>query len=196
VFDLGRGYVSATLSGGNDAFDIERNILLGPAVRIETGSTDASHVGFALGGGLVFGDDDFRHGPFADVTWTQVEVDGFREDSGDSTSMQFDAYDRDSMVGRLGYQFESSAGAIRPFGRVAYNAENEDDQVFVGAGLNTMNGHFTMPGYAPSDNWWTAEIGVGWELNDRTTAFVSYNGLFADDLMDRHALNLGFSMDL
>jgi outer membrane lipase/esterase len=195
VVDFSHGYLGAAASIGNDSFEIERHILLGTFDRIETGSTDASHVGFALSGGLVFGSDTFKHGPFADVTWTNVEVDGFLEESGDSTSMHFDGYDRDSLVGRLGYQLQASAGRVRPWARVAYNVENEDDQTFVRAGLNTMNGNFVMPGYTPSDNWVTAEVGIGFSISERSSMFVSYNGLFADDIQDHQAIAVGITTE-
>jgi outer membrane lipase/esterase len=195
VWDFARGYIGASAMIGNDSFDIERHILLGTFDRIETGGTDAARKGLALRGGLVWGDDDFQHGPFADVTWQQVEVDGFAEDSGDSTSMHFDEYDRDSLVYRVGYQAEAKSGSLRPFGRVTYNVENEEDQVFVRAGLNTMNGNFVMPGFQPTDNWWTAEIGLGWEFGEDKVAYVSYAGLFADDIQDKNTLNIGIQMD-
>lgn len=194
TYDFANGFLAATLSGGNDSFDIDRHIQLGTMDRVETGNTDASRVAFSVGGGLVFGSDGFHHGPFADITWQQIEVDGFAEDSGDSTAMTFDGYDRDSLVGRIGYQAEATTGRYRPFGRVAYHHESENDQVAVRAGLVTMNGNFVMPGYLPSDNWWTAEIGVGFEVSDTLTGHVSYSGLFGDDAQDRNSLNLGLEM--
>jgi outer membrane lipase/esterase len=195
AYDFDHGYIAATAAGGNDSFDIQRHIQIGAMDRIETSSTDARRVAFSLGGALTFGGDSFQHGPFADVTWQDAELKAFQEDNGDSTSMTFDGYDRDSLVGRLGYQFQATAGSLRPFGRVAYNVENEDEQVFVRAGLVTMNGHFVMPGYQPSDNWWTAELGVGFEITDNINGVVSYSGLFADDLRDHNQLNLGVQWD-
>jgi len=195
AYDFAHGYIAATASGGNNSFDIERHIQLGLMDRVETANTDARRTAFSVTGAWTFGGDSFRHGPYADITWQDTEVKAFQEDSGDSTAMTFDGYDRDSTIGRLGWQFEGIAGRLRPFGRVAYNAENDDDQVFVRAGLVTMNGHFVMPGYQPSDNWWTAELGLGFELSDNLVGRVSYSGLFADDLKDHNALNLGVQYD-
>jgi outer membrane lipase/esterase len=195
AYDFEHGYIAATLSGGNDSFDLERHIQLGTMDRIETANTDARRVGFALGGAWQFGGDSFRHGPFADITWQQIDVNGFSEDSGDATAMTFDDYDRDSLVSRIGYQAHGVAGRMRPYGRVAYNNESEDDQVFVRAGLVSMNGHFVMPGYTPSDNWWTAELGVAFQVSDTLSAHVAYSGLFADDLQDRNTINIGVRKD-
>jgi outer membrane lipase/esterase len=195
VYDFANGYLAATQSGGNDSFDIDRHIELGTADRVEAGSTDASRVAFSISGGLVFGGDTFHHGPFADITWQQIDVDGFQEDSGDATAMSFDGYDRDSLIGRVGYQFESTAGRFRPSGRVAYHHESENDQVAVRAGVVSMPGHFVMPGFLPSDNWWTAELGVAFQISDTLTAHAGYSGLFGDDLQDRNTLNIGVRKD-
>jgi OOP family OmpA-OmpF porin len=59
-----------------------------------------------------------------------------------------------------------------------------------------MNGHFTMPGFLPTDNWWTAELGIGFQVSDKTSASVSYQGLFSDDIEDRNTLMLGVRTDL
>ena len=195
AFDWDHGYFGATVTGGNDSFDIDRHILLGTFDRVETGNTDASHLGLALAFGLVFGDEGFKHGPFIDVTWREFDIKPFEEDSGDSTSMHFDGYGRDSLIGRLGYQLSADAGRVKPFARVAYNNEAEDDQIMVRAGLNTMNGNFVMPGYTPSDNWWTAEVGLGFEISDRSSMFVSYSGLFADDIQDNQSIDIGIITD-
>jgi outer membrane lipase/esterase len=195
AWDFTHGYIALTGFIGHDSFDIDRHIQLGAFDRVETGNTSASNKGLSLGGAWLFGGERVKHGPFADVTWQRIGVESFMEDSGDSTSMHFDEYDRDSTIGRIGYQLEVTAGRVRPYGSVAYNAESEDDQILVGAGLNTMNGHFTMPGFTPSDNWVTAELGVAFDVSDRTTGYVSYSGLFSDDVEDHQALTLGVRHD-
>jgi outer membrane lipase/esterase len=195
VYDFTHGYISGALSAGNDSFDIDRHVILGAMDRIETSSTDAQRTAASLGAGFTFGGETFEHGPFLDVTWANVDVDGVVEDSGDSTAMTFDGYSRDSLVGRVGYQFNKTAGHIRPFGRVAYHNENNDDIVSVRAGLVTMNGHFVAPGYQPVDNWWTAELGVGFEVSDTLEAHVAYSGMFANDIQDRNTLSIGVRKD-
>jgi outer membrane lipase/esterase len=195
AYDFAHGYIAATVSGGHDSFDIDRHIQLGTMDRVESGDTSANRLGLSLGGAWLFGSDTFRHGPFVDVTWQQIDVKGFAEDSGDATAMTFDDYDRDSLVSRIGWQARGTAGRLRPFGSIAYNNESEDDQVAVRAGLVTMNGHFVMPGYTPSDNWWTADLGVAFEVSDTLVAHVAYNGLFGDDLVDRNTIHIGLQKD-
>lgn len=187
----GGGYLHGAVSGGSTSIDVSRGILLGPALREEEGSTNASMFGAELGLGWLFEMGNMQHGPFVGASWVQQEVDGFAEDSGSATSMNYSGFDRDSMVTKVGYQLMGKAGGIRPFLRVAYNEESEDDQLFVNAGSNSMPGRFTMPGYTPSKDWTSADLGINWEISDTMTAFVAYSGRFSDDQVDRDSGSLG-----
>lgn len=187
----GGGYVHGAVSGGSTSLDVSRGIVLGPYVREETGGTNAGVFGAELGLGWLWSAGSMQHGPFAGATWLQQEVDGFAEDSGSATSMNFAGFDRDSMVTRVGYQLMGNAGSIRPFVRVAWNEESEDDQVFVNAGSNSMPGRFTMPGFTPSQDWVSADLGLNWQVSDTITAFAAYSGRFNDDQQERHSGSLG-----
>lgn len=187
----GGGYVHGAVSGGSTSIDTSRGIVLGPYLREETGSTNASLAGAELGLGWLWSAGSMQHGPFASATWLQQEVDGFAEDSGSATSMNFAGFDRDSMVTRLGYQLMGNAGSLRPYARVAYNEESEDGQIFVNAGSNSMPGRFTMPGFTPSQDWLSADVGLNWQVSDAVTAFAAYSGRFNDDQQERHSGSLG-----
>ena len=189
----GGGYVNAAIGGGSNSVDIERYIELGPTVRTETGSTNASQWGAELGLGWLFGDAGaIQHGPFVGALWVQQEVDDYSEDSGSATSMNFRGFDRDSLVSRIGYQLMGgTADGFRPFARVAYNDESENDQVFVNAGSNSMPGRFTIGGVTPSEDWISADLGFNWGFSENTTAFFAYTGRFSDDNQERNSVSLG-----
>ena len=190
---FGRGYAGVVLSGGSANFDIDRAIVLGPTTRVETGGTQASHTGAELVAGFSFG-EDFRHGPFGSLTWQQVEVDGYREESNDSSSLWFGDFERKSTVGRLGYQAEGDMGGFNLFGKVAYAHDSQDRVPSVQAGSNTMNGHFTLNGYPGADSWYEADLGVGYQATDNTSVSLSYRGRFSDDTQDLSSFNVGFEM--
>jgi outer membrane lipase/esterase len=192
----GGGYVHGAVSGGSTDVEISRFIEMGATVREEVGTTNASQYGAELGLGWLFGSaDGLQHGPFIGAQWVQQTVDGYAENSGSATSMNFSEFDRDSLVTRVGYQLMGNLGdserAIRPFARVAFNEEGEDDQVRVNAGSNSMPGRFTIGGFTPSQDWISADVGVQFMVGDNTTAYLSYNGRFADDLQDRNTFGLG-----
>ena len=193
---FGNGYINGVLSLGSSSIDINREIVLGPSTRVEEGNASASHKAMELGGGYLFG-DSLRHGPFLSVTWQKVGVDGFAENSGTSTSMRFDSFDRDSMVGRIGYQLQGDFGgerSIRPTLRVAYASENENDVSRVTAGSTSMNGQFTLPGYAPSEDWIEADVSVSVEFTDSVNGFLGYHGRLNDDKQDNNGFNVGMNV--
>ena len=192
----GGGYVSAAIGGGSTDIEFDREIVMGPTTRHEGGSTSAGMTYAELGLGWLFGDaGGLQHGPFVGGTWVNQEIDGFMEDSGDASSMNFDGFDRDSMVTRIGYQLMGgSEGGFRPYLRVAHNDESEDDVIRVNAGSNTMNGRFTMDGFQPSQDWISADLGANWRVGDATTVFAAYRGRFGDDGGDASSLSLGLRM--
>jgi outer membrane lipase/esterase len=193
---FGKGYINGVLSLGNSSIDINRDIVLGPTTRVETGNASASHKAFEVGGGFLFG-DTLRHGPFLSATWQRVGVDAYAENSGTSTSMRFDGFDRDSLVGRIGYQLQGDFGgdrSIRPTLRVAYATENEDDAVNVRAGSTSMNGQFSFAGIAPSEDWIEADLSVNVEFTDKVDGFLGYHGRLSDDKQDNQSFNLGVNV--
>ena len=207
---FGNAYINGVLSLGSSSIDINRVIVLRPSLpiaggggllsvpltRTEEGNASASHKAFELSGGYLFG-DTVRHGPFASVTWQRVGVDGFAENSGSSTSMRFDGFDRDSLIGRIGYQLQGQFGSdrtFRPSLRVAYASENEDAATLVTAGSTSMGGQFTLPGYTPSDNWVEADLGLSVGFTDAITGYVGYHGRLSDDNQDNNGYNLGVNV--
>ena len=187
----GSGYVNAILSGGSSSFDIDRGIELGPTTRIENGDTSASHVAFEIGGGFAFGGDDFRHGPFLSHTYQKVDVRAYQEDSLDSTSMWFSGFNRRSSVSRIGYQAQGHFGAVHPYGRVAYAKDRNDNTVLVQAGSNSMNGHFTFPGFVASENWVEGDVGIEYSLNDNTELSLAWRARFNDEGQDVNTISVG-----
>jgi len=193
---FGNAYINGMLSLGRSSIDINREIVLGPSTRVEEGNASAGHKAFELGGGYLFG-DTVRHGPFLSVTWQQVSVDEYAENSGDSTAMRFDGYDRDSLVGRVGYQLQGKFGtdrAIRPSLRIAYATESDDDTILVTAGSTSMGGSFTLPGFTPSDNWIEADLGVSFEFTDSINGYLGYHGRLSDDNQDNSSYSLGVNV--
>ncbi len=191
VMHAKHGYLSAILSGGRSAFDISRSITLGPATRIESGDTSANHVAFEFGGGLNFGSDSLLHGPFASITWQQVTVDDYAEEGLSSTAMWFSEFTRESTVGRLGWQIQGQAGAFRPYGRLAYAMEDRDQAALVQAGSNTLNGHFTLEGYMPADEWIEADLGFGYQMSENAVLDFAWRGRLSDDSRDFNSIRIG-----
>ncbi|MGL6290362.1 MAG: autotransporter domain-containing protein [Silanimonas sp.] len=194
VLNFGGFYVNAIASGGTTNLDIARNIVLGPSVRTEGGETDADHVAAELNVGYVFDGETVTHGPFAGVVWQEVTVGEYAEDSITSTAMNFREFTRESMVTRVGYQAKADFGTLQPYARVAWNSEDEDGRTVVNAGSNSMGGRFALDGFAPGEDWTSADIGLGFTFSERFSGHVTYTGRFGDDVVDREALSLGLTL--
>lgn len=189
---FGNGYIDAIASGGSNSLDINRKLQLGPTTRVEEGKTDARHLAFEFGGGYDFGTGDLHHGVYANAIWQKVTVDGYTEETNFSTSMRFGEFERESLSWRIGYQIEGKAGKFSPYARIAYAQETKDDISNVVAGSASMNGTFSLPGVAPSDDWIEADIGVQMDISETSQAFFGYEGHLNDDTMNRNSVTLGF----
>ena len=190
----GGGYLQAILSGGSTSYDTEREINLRATTRTEEADAGGSHSAAELGFGWLFG-TSLQHGPFVSATWQSVDVDAFRETGNTSTSMRFDDFERESLVTQAGYQLFGNIGSgerqWQPYLRVAYAQEDKDDPTRVRAGSTSMNGQFVMPGYTASDDWISADLGLGMQFNTKLQGYIGYHGQFGDDQFDNNSLNLG-----
>ena len=194
VLRFGGFDISTVLSGGSSNIDISRNIATGPSVRVENGQTDADHLGAELNVGYTFRGETLAHGPFAGVVWQEVTVGGYSEDGITSTAMNFREFTRESMVTRAGWQVRADFDAITPFARVAWNREDETDRTVVNAGSNSMGGRFALAGFAPGDEWTSADVGLGFRFSESIGGTFTYSGRFGDDVVDRQNVSLALNM--
>lgn len=187
-YQNGGFYLRGEAGGGSSTLDITRNVEIGPLLRRHTGSPAVSQEAASGEIGYMFQGDSIQHGPFASIAWQRLTVEAYREDDNASTAMNFSEFERRSELASLGYQIQGAVdtggGVWRPFVRVAWVDENETDQTVVNAGSNSMNGRFTMGGYTPSEDWYTASIGLSAEFGESLSGFLSLNGHFGDDQQD------------
>ena len=107
TYHAGGGYVSGYGHYGQSDFnDIERDFQLGAARISESGKTNGSHVGLGISGGWWFKFDKIQTGPFADLGWQDIKVDGYRERGNDATAMWFGKQQRRALIGTLGWRLQ------------------------------------------------------------------------------------------
>ena len=119
---------------------MRRGIQLGALSRTETGHPNGSHIMASVLGGYWFAAGTVLHGPFARVSWQDINVDAFSESGNDSTALSYGEQKRDSLITSLGWQVAGQLGTVRPFGRITWEFESKDDERIVRAtpvGLNT-----------------------------------------------------------
>lgn len=192
-----QAYFGAIGSFGHLSYsDIHRNIPIGPAVRYESASTSGSHAAFALTGGWWLDYGDWRTGPYGDLSWESIEVSGFSENGNDATAMTFGKQNRHSLIGTLGWQvaasLHSGSTVLHPFARVAWNRDNDaSDARDVTAGLVSMPGTFTLPGFSPDRNWGSVGVGLAADFTSSLSGWAGYEGRFSDSSQRVNSFNLG-----
>ena len=183
--------VSVALTLGQTSVDVERPVTLGAFTRTERGSTEAAQFGGEFDLGWVLGaSESLRHGPFFGLSLLNQEVKGFRENGNSSTAMNFSDFSRNSLIARGGYRLGWSIGGLRPYARIAYEHELENDPILVSAGSNTMPGRFSIPGFTPSSSTVSADLGLSAKLGERASGLLGYSGRFGEDSRRSHRLSL------
>jgi outer membrane lipase/esterase len=174
--DIGFG----TLNFGN----IERVFKLGAATRVEHGQDSGTTINADVTAGYWFGGPTLHTGPYVSANYEQVRVDGYSEVGGDSSAMSFGDQLREAAIGEAGWKLQAAlplgVATLYPFAQVAYDYDADATQRSVSAGLTTMSGTFSMPGYTPAKSWASAQIGLNAQLPGGWTAYGSYQGRFGD----------------
>jgi outer membrane lipase/esterase len=191
-----QAYFGAIGSFGHLGYsDVYRNIPLGPATRHETGDTSGSHAAFTLTGGWWVDFDGWRTGPYADLGWQHIHVDGYSEKGNDAATMTFGRQDRHALIATLGWQltgdWQAGNTLLHPFARIGWNHDSDADPRDVTGGLVTMPGTFAMPGFTPDRNWGSAGIGLTADFNRRFSGWIGYDGRFADNNQRVDSVNVG-----
>ena len=193
----GGAWVNGQLSYSRIDFDVDRQVPLGPALRVHRGSTDGKNLTAALQAGWSFGDGALRHGPVLGAVAQRIDVDGFAEsDAASSTSLAFPDQSFDSLVGSLGWQASYAANEhFAPYARLTVDREFEDSPEEAFAQSQTTGLAYAVPGRRYDDTYATLTFGartalfgldanMGVSLNSgekggrQTTAFVTVGAGF------------------
>jgi outer membrane lipase/esterase len=174
--------------GSADYRDVERAFSLGAARRNERSRGSGNDLTVSGAAGYWFGLGGLRTGPFAAVSYDRIRVEHMFETSGDSTAMSFRPQLREALIGKLGWKLQGvcdlGGAALYPTAAVAWAHDDKAEQRFVTAGLTSMSGEFSMPGYTPDRNWGEAEVGLNARFTDKLGGFVAYQARFSGRTRD------------
>jgi outer membrane lipase/esterase len=180
----GNLWASGQLSYSWLGFDTEREVQLGQATRVHSGSADGSNLSLGASAGFDFGDGAFHHGPVVSVLSQQIDIDGFAEsDPTLSTSLAYPDQALDSLVGSFGWQFRyQPSDRIQPYARVTWDTEFEDEAAQAWASAQSIPGSlpYAVPGLEFDDQYGTLLIGARTELMG-LQADVGATATFAQD---------------
>jgi outer membrane lipase/esterase len=199
TYHAGGGYVGGYGSYGQSSFDdIDRVFQVGAARVSEVGSTDGSHRGVGLTGGWWFDFSSIKTGPFANLEWENIKVDGYHEDGSDATAMWFGEQQRKALISTIGWrvqgQWQTGNMVMSPYVELAWNHDSKADPREVSTGLNTMNGSFAITGFTPDKTWGTASLGLSAQLTPDVTSWIGYSGRMSDSSQKYNSFNMGFKI--
>lgn len=199
TYHAGGGYAGVYGNVGQSNYtDINRRIALGAAQRSETGKTDGSHLGAGVNGGWWFGGESLRTGPFANLDWERIRIQGYQENGDDSTSMYFDKQERMAAIATVGWRlqghFRVNEAVLTPYAEVSWNHDSKADPARVSAGLTSMNGSFTATGFVPDKSWGVADIGIAATLTPHVMSWFGYSGRFSNNSQRYNSLNVGLKI--
>ncbi|TVS63463.1 autotransporter domain-containing protein [Xanthomonas perforans] len=189
-------WVNAQVSYSWLSYDVDREVQLGPATRVHSGSPDGSNLTAALNAGYSLGEGNLKYGPVAGLTWQKIKLDGYTESNDSATALGYANQDIDSLVGRVGFQVRLDGAMVKPYLQATYDHEFKDGGE-ASAWLQSMPevGMYTVPGQNFDRNYATVVLGARtglWGLQSNiglstttaqrsardATLFVNFSGNF------------------
>jgi outer membrane lipase/esterase len=174
----GSAWINGQVSYSQVGYDIDREVQIGPATRIHSGSPDGSNLSVGASAGWEFGDGALRNGPVLSVLSQQIDVDGYKEsDAALSTSLAFPDQSFDSLIGSIGWQVSyAPSDRVHPYARITWDREFEDAPAQAFASAQSIPGslQYAVPGVAFDDQYGTLLMGartraMGLDVNVGTT---------------------------
>lgn len=153
------GQVSWTKLG----FKVDRQVNLGQATRIHSGSPDGDNLSAGASVGWTFTHGRLQHGPVLSVLSQRISVDGYAENSTESTALAYPKQDVDSLIGSAGWQASFALNDhVKPYVRMTWDREFEDARGQVWAQSLSMPGTapYAVPGVDFDDSYGTLGMGV------------------------------------
>ena len=92
---------------------------------------------------------------------------------------------------RLEGQWQAGNTLLKPYAELAWNYDSKADAREVSAGLNGMQGTFSLVGFTPDKTWGTGDIGLSAQFSQALTGWVGYSGRFGDNSQKYNSVNLG-----
>ncbi|MBP6563416.1 MAG: autotransporter domain-containing protein [Neisseriaceae bacterium] len=188
-------WLSADLHRTRSNFErIQRQINLGAATRIETGSTKGRAWGLRLGTGWDFAiTPQLSTGPMLQYSWDQHKVDGYAEQDELSTSMRFGQQRYASKVAAIGWRIDSTLGALNPYAHLRHLRQLGDRTQSVRAAIKSTQTSFYHDTDADARSWTDLTVGTSINLGKNLQAYGALsrtNGLKQGEQTRYH---LGFN---
>jgi outer membrane lipase/esterase len=193
-YGMGPWYVGGSVGAGDLDYDVHRGIRLNALSRTESGSTRGTHVMGRVLGGYWFTYGGWLHGPFAKYTYQDITVRAWQERGSDSTALSFGQQERRSSIASAGWQASGTLGSVRPYARVLWEIELEDDERQVSATVPGLSS-FSLPAYRVDRDWAAFDVGAAMDFG-KVTGFLTGSATAGKDDGDAWGVTVGVRIPL
>ena len=191
-------WANGQLSWTKTSYDVDRDVHLGQATRRHSGSPDGDNLSVGANAGWDFRNGALTHGPVVSLLMQKIGVDGYAENSTESTALAYPEQDFDSLIGSAGWQASYAiSDNLAPYARLTWDHEFEDAPEEAFAQSRSLPGTlpYAVPGLELDENYGTLLFGVrtrvfgldanlgasatiGQQVGDHASVFVTVGNRF------------------
>ncbi len=174
--------------------DVDRKITLGQAHRMQSGSTDGSHMTLGIQGNWNVGqlaNGKVMHGPIGGIAYEKVSLDAYDEAGQSSTAMSFGEQKRKGWLMSAGYQLRGNFGRVKPYAVLSYEMDRTKASD-VRAHLKSVSSSFSMPVHETDDGA-RLQLGAQVAITKNMQLTIGAERTFAKDFGQETVVNLGLN---
>ena len=202
-------YVDGLVGWNQTDYDIDRRIYLpvgadpgSSSAVVETdrtaqGSTDSSDWTASLGAGMDFNRDNLSYGPFARLTYSQADIDGYSESGAFGLNLTVGDQNWESLTSVLGARisaaFSQGWGVLVPQARLGWVHEFKNDSQIFSAFYTVDPQRIPLLALTddPDRDYIELGIGVSAVMPGGLQAFLDYQTLLAQEYLTDNIFTLG-----
>ena len=191
TYFTGGFYTDVAVNGGYNSYDTKRSALQGTA----RGSTDGGELNVLFGTGYDFTLGALKIGPTATFNYTYVGLDEFTE-HGSLAPLHFGSQSAESIRSAFGfkasYDWKCGGLIVRPELRASWQHEfGDDDYALDSRFANGAGNTFSVRGPQIGRDSLLVGAGVAVQFNERTSAYLYYDGQLGRENYDSHSVTGG-----
>ncbi|MBL1265366.1 autotransporter outer membrane beta-barrel domain-containing protein [Methylomicrobium sp. RS1] len=197
-------YLDTIFSGGWNEYDTRRNIQLPGFNQTTLGNTRGNDYSFNVTGGYDFHQQGLTYGPYGRVSYQNVQIDGYQENSSNSSALGFGGLttiDKQNAVslqtalgGQLSYAFSTSFGVLMPIARAEWVHEFHNGSRPLNWSFSSIPNQqtsFVNLSDGSSRNFANLSAGLSATFTHGTSAFLSYEAMVGRENISEHSINAG-----
>ena len=203
-------YIDGIISFGWNDYETDRPITynVGTDVnQVAHSDTDGTQFSFSFGAGYDFNTGGLTFGPFARINYINLDIDGYREEIGNTNpgfgwALEFDDQDVESLTSVLGvqasYAISTGLGVLLPQVRFEWEHEFKDNSRTITARFinDPARAPIAFSTDDPDRDFFNLGVGLSATFRGGVSAFVYYETVLGLEDLTRHSVTIGVRKEL